>query len=306
MFNKKKFLILFPITILAVFIFFSSLAFAEGEKKAKVIGDNLNVRTSPDLSAEILTRLPKGIKVKVLGESGDWYNISYEEITGWVFGQYLSFEDKPIGVGIINGRNVNVRSTPEITSDNVITQADSGDTFDVYECSGDWYRIQLSGQKFGWVFKDYIIVRDSVSSRGSGGQADRDSGSGSTKGQQIVEYAKRFLGVKYRYGKASPSEGFDCSGFVYYVFNHFGIKLQRSSKDQAKYGVRVDKKDLRAGDLVFFDTDGGLNAVNHVGIYIGNGKFIHASSGSSAKKVVISDMSSGYYANRYMTARRYI
>ncbi|HHW49576.1 MAG TPA: SH3 domain-containing protein [Clostridiaceae bacterium] len=305
MFTKKKILIVFPILIAVIFSF-SSLAFANGDKEAKVIGDNLNVRISPNLSAEILTKLPKGIKVKVLGESGDWYNISYEEITGWVFGQYLSFEDKPIGVGIINGSNVNVRSTPEISSGNIITQANRGDTFDVYECSGDWYRIQLSGQKFGWVFKDYIIVRDSVSSRGSGGQADRDSGSGSTKGQQIVEYAKRFLGVKYRYGKASPSEGFDCSGFVYYVFKHFGINLQRSSKDQAKYGVRVDKKDLKAGDLVFFDTNGGLNAVNHVGIYIGNGKFIHASSGSSAKKVVISDMSSGFYAKCYMTARRYI
>jgi len=288
----------------------SSLVFAEGEKEAKVIGDNLNVRTSPDLSAEILTKLSKGVKVKVLNESGDWYNIDYNGTTGWVYGQYISFEDKPIGVGIIDGNGVNIRTSPVISPDNIITQAHKGDTFDVLECAGDWYRIQLPGQKFGWVFKDYLIVRDSVSSRGasggSGGQAGGESDSNLTKGQQIVNYAKQFLGVKYKYGKASPSEGFDCSGLVYYVFKHFGINLERSSENQAKHGERVEKKDLKAGDLVFFDTNGGLNSIEHVGIYIGDGKFIHSSSGRSTKKVVISDMSSGYYSKCYMTARRYI
>lgn len=119
----------------------------------------------------------------------------------------------------------------------------------------------------------------------------------------MITYAKRFLGTKYVWG-GTTAKGFDCSGFVKYVFSHFNISLSRTSSAQAKCGTYVKKSNLAAGDLVFFDTNGGKNNITHVGIYIGGGKFIHASS--SHKKVVISDITSGYYSRKYMTARRVV
>lgn len=120
-------------------------------------------------------------------------------------------------------------------------------------------------------------------------------------GADIISYARKFLGTKYKWGGSTPN-GFDCSGYVKYVFNKFGISLSRNSRSQAKNGTYVKKANLKPGDLVFFDTNGGKNRINHVGIYIGSGKFIHASS--SHKKVVISTLSSGFYSRNYMTARR--
>lgn len=119
--------------------------------------------------------------------------------------------------------------------------------------------------------------------------------------QNVVTYAKKFLGTRYVWG-GNTTKGFDCSGYVKYVFKKFGVTLSRASYAQAKNGTYVKKANLKAGDLVFFDTNGGLNRINHVGIYIGGGKFIHCSSSHSG--VVISSITSGFYAKRYMTARR--
>lgn len=117
----------------------------------------------------------------------------------------------------------------------------------------------------------------------------------------VINFAKKFLGVRYIWG-GTTTKGFDCSGFVKYVFKNFGITLNRTSSSQANNGTYIKKVNLLPGDLVFFDTNGGNNRINHVGIYIGGGKFIHSSS--SNKGVTISSISSGYYSNAYMTARR--
>src|SRR5690606_255041 len=111
--------------------------------------------------------------------------------------------------------------------------------------------------------------------------------------------AKKYLGTKYVWGGESP-KGFDCSGFTQYVFKNFKIKLNRVSRDQAKQGTAVSKSNLKPGDLVFFATNGG--SINHVGIYIGSGKFIHAES--QREGVTITSMSESFYARSYVKARR--
>ena len=121
-----------------------------------------------------------------------------------------------------------------------------------------------------------------------------------SKGEQIVNKAKQYLGVKYVYGGASPS-GFDCSGFTSYVYKQFGIKLNRSSSAQTSNGYKVSRSELKAGDLVFF-TSPGSKSVGHVGIYIGNCNFIHAVKPGRA--VEIDTMTSGYYNTYYWGARR--
>lgn len=118
------------------------------------------------------------------------------------------------------------------------------------------------------------------------------------KAREIIDYGKQFMGVNYVFGGASP-KGFDCSGFTMYVFNKFGISLPHSAKAQAEIGVAVSKSDLIPGDLVFFETY--KPGISHVGIYIGNGNFLEA---SSSRGIAITSLSSSYYKNRYMGATR--
>jgi len=113
-----------------------------------------------------------------------------------------------------------------------------------------------------------------------------------------VSYAKRLVGVPYRYGGSTPRSGFDCSGLVSFVYRHFGITLPRTSYGQFGTGRSVARAALRPGDLVFFD------GVGHVGMYVGGGRFIH--SPSSGKRVQVSSLSESWYRSRYVGARRLV
>ena len=106
------------------------------------------------------------------------------------------------------------------------------------------------------------------------------------------------LGIKYKYG-GDTTRGFDCSGFTRFIFAKFGIDLPRTSAGQAGIGEKVAKADLRPGDLVFFNTNG--RSISHVGIYMGGGKFAHA---STSLGTTITPLNDKYYAKRYVTARR--
>ena len=119
---------------------------------------------------------------------------------------------------------------------------------------------------------------------------------------KIINLAKQKLGRKYVWGAVGKRGTFDCSGFTSYVYKKIGIHIPRTSRNQAKYGKYIARNNLKKGDLIFFDTSKHRKGyVNHVGIYLGNGKFIHASS--AQKKVVVSNLSK-FYAQRYVGARR--
>ena len=114
-----------------------------------------------------------------------------------------------------------------------------------------------------------------------------------TTGEDIVAYAKKFLGCKYVYGTAGPNT-FDCSGLTSYVYKHFGYSLNRTSGGQRSNGTKVNKSDLQPGDILCFS--------GHVGIYIGGNKFIHAAN--PRRGVIITSLSESYYVKTYITARR--
>ncbi|WP_221885988.1 C40 family peptidase [Paenibacillus zeisoli] len=124
--------------------------------------------------------------------------------------------------------------------------------------------------------------------------------------QQLVAYAKRFLGVNYEFGadEYTKSRTFDCSSFTQYVFRHFNVDLPRLASSQAKEGTAVGRSDLKAGDLIFFTVPGRFkddHIPGHVGIYIGDGKFIHTWGGPG---VQISPLDSGYWHGVIFSMRR--
>ena len=124
----------------------------------------------------------------------------------------------------------------------------------------------------------------------------------SSKSAKITSVAKKKLGRRYVWGATGTKNTFDCSGFTSYVYKKNGINIPRTSINQSKFGKFVSRNNLKKGDLIFFDTSKKRKGyVNHVGIYLGNGKFIHASS--AKKKVVVSNLSK-FYAQRYKGARR--
>ena len=118
-----------------------------------------------------------------------------------------------------------------------------------------------------------------------------------TLGDKMVSFAKHLIGVPYSWGGSSPRTGFDCSGFVRYVYGHFGISLAHSSFSDYWRGRHVGRWDMKPGDLVFFDGAG------HVGIYVGHGRFIHAPHTGTV--VRISTMA-GWYSSRFDGARRLV
>ncbi len=171
-----------------------------------------------------------------------------------------------------------------------------------------WWQVDYRGIQ-GWVHGGYLAPTDREPEVVSAIPAESVTGDGgqsappppSTVGEQIVATAMQYLGRPYVWGGTTPA-GFDCSGFVYFVVNEvLGGGFPRSLEAQAVSGVYVDPDHLQPGDLVFFQNTYTWG-LSHVGIYIGNGRFIHAEN--YATGVTISDLWGGYYGPRYYTARR--
>ena len=197
--------------------------------------------------------------------------------------------------GIVKGNGVNFRAEPGLDS-RVISVLKRGLRVLVIEENKHWYKVQLADGQAGWIYREYVELQ----SLNQNNSRERFAG---TTVNEIISYAKNFLGITYVYGGASP-HGFDCSGFTKYVFSKIGINLPHQAKQQIEKGAAIQSKaELLPGDLVFFKTKGS-GTINHVGIYLGDNRFIHASSGYGA--VRISPLDSGYYFHRYVGARRLI
>ena len=213
----------------------------------------------------------------------------------------------------INGSSVYIRNKPSTDADIVISLIKNTDVTVVGE-NGDWYKVEYNNYE-GYIYKELLADEkvaqtnrhDTVQISESVVQDNIEQTSNTTNltlGQEIVEYAQQYLGCPYVYG-GSGSSSFDCSGFTMYVYKNFGYTLSHSARAQSKMGTYVDKDNLQPGDLVFFLDYETMDDIGHCGIYIGNGNFIHASSGTGYC-VKISTLLSGSYDKRYATARRLI
>ena len=224
----------------------------------------------------------------------------------------------------VNANKLNVREEPTSQS-KLVTSITRGDKVTYFETVGEWARIITWTDRKGYVLAKYLVDSADkvekvvvqapkpqetkqpeeivVASRGTEENPQEEasvSPEAEKLADEIVDYAKTWLGVPYRWAGNSKN-GTDCSGLTYHVFKHFGIDVPRSSRAYSGIGTKVSRSEIKKGDILMWDTDRN-GTIGHVGIYLGDGMFIHASS--SKGKVVTRSLSS--YSEKYMGARRVI
>ena len=281
-----------------------------------VTASSLRLRSSASSSSATLDYAPGNDVAVVLGKTGNWYKVNYNLQIGYMHQDYLDYstrENGELGYGKINGNNVKVRSGPS-TSYPILTTAYTGDKAYIIGINNQWFKV-IFGEHIGYIRSDYVdltevpyenadssksplFFRGGVSTGIKPSVEALQESTGSTLASKIIKTAKKYIGVPYKWGGTTP-KGFDCSGYVQYVFNKHGIELPRTSREQYYTGYKVSKSNLQPGDLVFFNTSG--KGVSHVGIYIGDGDFIHS---ASSKGIVIADLFGNYWSSYYLGARR--
>ena len=258
-----------------------------------VTADALRLRSTPATEGEILATVSSGTSVVVLDEAEDgWYKVNYNSVEGYMSGEYLDVATKAetdLGYGKVDadGSTLNMRAGAS-TSFASLCSIPSGTVLELEGVYEGWYKVTYAGNT-GYVSSDYIAITTEPAAAAS-----------SALGEQIVALAKQYLGTPYVLGGNGPSS-FDCSGFTKYIYAQFGYTLNRTATDQLQNGVSISRDELQPGDLVFFRYRTS-KPVSHVGIYIGGGEFIHASTNRYV--VQIDQMNSGHYDNVYVYARR--
>lgn len=275
---------------------------------------SLRLRSSAATTASTLDTAVRGECVAIINRTGDWYKVNYNLQEGYMHADYLSVstkENAELGYGKIPGSGVNLRTGPG-TNYPVAAVAGSGDRCYIIGINEGWYKV-LYQEKTCYIRSDFVelteIPYENSDSANSpkyyrGGKSIKPVPSSSASavpvsvtGSQILTEAQKYLGCPYRAGGASPN-GFDCSGYVYYVLKQLGLSPARTPSGQYNMGIKVEKSALQVGDLVFF----GTSSITHAGIYAGGGQFIHAPN--SRSPVSYSDLTNGYWANNYYGACR--
>lgn len=274
----------------------------------------LRLRAQPTTSSSTLTQAYRGATVDVLADAADgWYQVSFNGQVGYMSAEYLlvtpltstteteqdtsteeslpseeslsTEESSPTGQVILSRSNtLSIRAAASSSGERIGT-VPNGTVLTLGECVNGWYMVTYNGVT-GYVDGQYIYPI-----------AACDSATGAA----IAAAALKYVGCSYVYGASGPY-AFDCSGLTSYVYRQLGYTINRGASSQMSNGTAVAYADLQPGDLVFFRDYSYTGAASHVGIYIGNGKFVHAANASSG--VIVTSLSQTWYANRYVGARR--
>lgn len=308
----------------------------------KYISNDTSLKLVPLITSKNVADVVKDTEVTISEVINDWICVETTNGTGWIRSNMLvdaktepvveetpveepvqeeQPQETPQNVLYVNVGTVNLRREPSSSAE-IVTNLTLNTEVTVISEDAGWTRVK-SGEYEGYIASTLLSStkqEETVTSRSSGireemantGEttatetknedtvaetpSNTTSQSGTT-GSAVVEKAKQYLGYKYVYGGTTPS-GFDCSGFTLYIYKQFGITLNRTAAAQYSNGVTVSRDNLQLGDLIMF----GKSGINHVGIYMGGGRIIHAANPS--RGVTTDTINSGYYNTNYVGARR--
>ena len=296
------------------------------------ISENTRLKLIPSINATDVIELKADETVTVTEIMNGWACVETQTTKGWLRKDKLKkdepveesveevqeeqqepAQETPIKTQYVNSTTVNVRQEAN-TSSTIVTTVALNTEVQVYSEENGWSKVKVNNVE-GYISSSLLSNSKQETSRSQSTSRRTSSTKTTTKatsqataqttnvpasgnGSSIVATAKQYLGYKYTYGGSSPSTGFDCSGFTSYVFKQHGISLNRTAAAQYSNGVAVSRANLQPGDLVMF----GKSGINHVAIYIGGGQIIHAPTPSTG--VRIDSLSTGYYNNNYVGARR--
>ncbi|MBQ9664075.1 MAG: SH3 domain-containing protein [Oscillospiraceae bacterium] len=287
---------------------------AAASKIGRVTGNLVRLRSGPGTTYSIVGTYDSGTEVVISGVSGDWTAVTVPGtgISGYIHSDYISLEDQSSSAvtgtaatagaydpasfqmtdGFITGSSVRLREAPSMSA-GILDELNFGTAVRMTGVSGDWVKVIYNGQE-GFVSASFVTegVFEPAASLSTAVGADL--------GKEIAAYALNYVGYPYKWGGDSPETGFDCSGFVSYVYSQFGYTTSRVANDAASDGVHVAPADLQPGDMLCFYS--GNNYVGHLGIYIGDNMFVHAAN--SATGVVTTSLATGYYSSRGYEIRR--
>lgn len=232
------------------------------EKKGYINVSQAIVRKSATTSSEMVTSLKLNSEVTIIGEENDFYKVKINNKEAYIAKRLISDTKQQTTNRGTSSREEQIPTAQAVPETKPVAQAPE---------------VQTTAPQ---------AVAPQTSAVGA----------------QMAQMAKSYVGYKYVYGGASPSTGFDCSGLVYYICGQLGYKVNRTADNQVNNGVYVDKANLQPGDLVFFSNYKTYKGIGHVGIYIGNNQFVHASTATTG--VIISSLNDAGYVKRYVTARR--
>ena len=244
------------------------------------VSDNLNIRAYPGEDGKLVGKLPGNAACEVLEEEGDWTHITSGEVDGYVKSEYLltgvqakkrvrEFITEVVRVGT---DGLNVREHPS-TGSPIVTQVATGEVLEYVSTEGEWIAVMLDDQTV-YVSAEYVEVTKELDTALTMSEVLYGAGVSDVR-VDLCNYALQFVGNPYVWGGTSLTRGADCSGFVLSVFKNYGISLPHSSVAQATKGTKISLGDAKAGDLVFY---GNGKRINHVAIYLGGGRVVHASN----------------------------
>lgn len=261
-----------------------------------MVEDSLNIREEPKNNAGIVGKMNRHAGCSVLSEKNGWYQIKSGPVTGYVYGKYLAtgqaaretaYYDMKLMVRV-NTKTLRVRSGPGTDSE-IIGRIYEGETYEFLSSKAGWAKIAYAQEGF-----------NHSDSAGASGEEKRtgyvyvpgnaliaytipEAVKNNDLRSQVVNYAVKFVGNPYRWGGTNPNTGADCSGFVQYVMEHAaGVRLDRTSRQQAREGEAVPASSMEPGDLLFYSSG---SEINHVAMYIGEGKIVHAANQRSGIKI---------------------
>lgn len=291
-------------------------------EKYKIVKD-IKLKIVPVINATDIIEVKQDEEVTVTEIINDWICVETTTTKGWLRKENLkteetkqeeqtaqaeekTSEETSTKTLYINTETANLRKTASTASE-VVTTLSLNSAVNVISEENGWSKVKV-GDKEGYISSSLLSDKRQETSRSmtkfrektaeeSNKTENTSNVASSGNGSSVVATANQYIGSRYIYGGTAPS-GFDCSGFTSYVYKRYGVSLSRTAAGQYSNGVAVSKGELQPGDLVMF----GKSGINHVGIYIGGGKMIHAANPS--RGVTTDTINSGYYGTNYIGARR--